>query len=151
MYLIRHSSALCGPTLWQLNTSDNLLPWLFFVLFHSILWFIIYVCAYCLDVMDLVGWTDVKRELEECDDVRQAVAPRTKLLHHMRHSGVGCFLLILWVHPVMSMERFLVSLVFSLYVLFGHRVTERDHMFVMSQEDYGWKDIILEPHHGHIG
>jgi hypothetical protein len=145
-YFMRHSSLLCGPTLWQMNTSDRFIPWLFFFLFHSILWFIIYVSAYCMDFMDLVGWSAIRRELEEnAGDVRQVMTPRTKLLRHMRHSGVGCFLLILWVHPLMSIERFLFSSALTLYVLFGHKVTERDHVFVMGQADNEWRDLILPP------
>ena len=55
------------------------------------------------------------------------------LYRHMRHAGVWCFLVILWVHPVMTLDRWLLAVAWTIYLLWGFRVTQQDYEYVEKQ------------------
>ena len=56
-----------------------------------------------------------------------------RLYRHMRHPGAVCLLLVLWCHPVMTIDRLLLALTLSLYILCGHGVTIRDYIYVRQE------------------
>lgn len=64
--------------------------------------------------MELIGLKQLYDSAESKEQT-QAVDDRMR----SRHVGVAAFLVILWVHMAMSVERFLLAMVWTLYVLFG--------------------------------
>ena len=56
------------------------------------------------------------------------------LLSHMRHSGSVCLVVILWVHPVMTLGRLLLALNWTLYLFFGHSITLADYEIIEEYE-----------------
>ena len=55
------------------------------------------------------------------------------LLKHVRHGGVFCFVLLLWIHPYMTSSRLLLASSWSLYLLLAHRVTDSDYTYLCGQ------------------
>ena len=56
-----------------------------------------------------------------------------RLYSHMRHPGAWCFLVVLWLHPLMTLGRFVLALMWTMYLLFGHTVDEKDYEYVEVQ------------------
>ena len=56
-----------------------------------------------------------------------------RLYSHMRHPGAWCFLVVLWLHPLMTLGRFVLALMWTMYLLFGHKVDEEDYEYVEVQ------------------
>lgn len=52
---------------------------------------------------------------------------------HMRHAGVYCLLVVLWIHPIMTLGRLLLALAWTLYLLFGQKVRQEDHQYLSDQ------------------
>ena len=51
----------------------------------------------------------------------------------MRHPIVIAALLVLWVTPVMTIDRFLLSLGTTMYLIVGNQVDEEDVNYVEAQ------------------
>ncbi len=56
-----------------------------------------------------------------------------RLYSRMHHAGVTCFLVVLWLHPLMTLGRFVLALMWTLYLLFGHTVEVEDYEYVQVQ------------------
>ncbi|ELU10145.1 hypothetical protein CAPTEDRAFT_93306 [Capitella teleta] len=134
-WIMSHSTALPGLHLWFLDTRERPWLWLFFCLTHALCWLTIYACALLMDCAELLGVKQVYYHLaRDGDDPMDDKAREVQSVYrHMRHPGSLCLLLILWLHPVMSVSRLFLALVLSLYVLFGHRVKQQDCDYLQRQ------------------
>ena len=56
-----------------------------------------------------------------------------KLYSRMRHPGVGCLLMVLWAHPVMSLGRWFLAASWTLYLLLGFGVQHQDYVYITHQ------------------
>lgn len=117
LYLIMyHTSALPGPPLWYFDVDDYQKLWLAVFTLHCFMWLAICVGAIAADPMELLGLKQLYSADIQSMDTAQSVDDEMR----SRHVGVVAFLVILWVHMAMSVERFLLAMVWTLYVLFGH-------------------------------
>ena len=55
--------------------------------------------------------------------------PLRSFYRHLRHGGPTSLCLMLWVHPVMTLDRFLLALFFSFYLTLAHHVSLADYKF----------------------
>ena len=63
----------------------------------------------------------------------------------MRHPGLLCSLVVLWLYPIMSLDRYLLASVFTLFLLFGYRIQAGDYQYVV--EMHGKKVVKLRSVH----
>ena len=113
--IIHHMSVLPGPLLWYFDVDEYQKLWLAVFVLHCLMWFVICAGAIAAEPMEFIGL----RQLFGAD-VQSDMAQSTV---HSRHVGLVAFLVILWVHMAMSVERFLLAMVWTLYALFGHRAS----------------------------
>jgi hypothetical protein len=130
-----HYHFLPGLCLWYIQTSDRPWLWLFFCIIHALSWLTIYACLLIMDFTEFVGVKQVYYYLvkDGLHPMDEKARPVQSVYRHLRHPGVMCFLVILWVHPVMSLSRLFLALAFSFYLLFGHRVKPDDYTYLRRQ------------------
>jgi len=108
-----HMSVLPGPPLWYFDVDEYPNLWLAMFVLHCVMWFVMWAVAFAADPMEFIVLRQLFFQSEDMidDKVRS------------RHVGVAAFLVVLWVHMAMSVERFLLAMVWTLYDLFGHRAS----------------------------
>ena len=109
-----HTAVLPGPPLWYFDTDEYPTLWLAVSLLHGIMWFIICAGAIAAEPLELIGlkqlYTDNVQEEDSAADKGMG----------SRHIGVVAFIVILWVHMAMTVERFFLAMTWTLYFLFGY-------------------------------
>jgi hypothetical protein len=56
-----------------------------------------------------------------------------RLYRAMRHPGTSCLTFILWCYPIMTLDRFLLAVMMTLYVSFGFNVAVEDYEYIALQ------------------
>ncbi|KAK2178524.1 hypothetical protein NP493_540g02009 [Ridgeia piscesae] len=128
---------------WFIDTSHGRpVLWTFFFLFHLLAWLIVYGSALTMDIAELIGIKQVYYYSLGLGDPLQYKSRRAQSLYrHMRHPGTCCLLAILWIHPIMTLGRFLLALCWSFYLLFGNHVDDGDYVYVgeqITRKRWGW-------------
>jgi len=117
VYLIMfHMAALPGPLLWSFDVGEYPTLWLAVFLLHCMMWCVIVAGAIAAEPMEFIGLKQLYS-----DHVLEKDPAQLGEGIHSRHIGVVAFIVILWVHMAMSVERFLLAMTWTLYVLFGYR------------------------------
>jgi len=109
---------LPGPPIWYFDVDEYPRLWLAVFLLHCMMWCVICAGAVAAEPMELIGLRQLYR-----DNIQEDAAQLINEGMHSRHVGVVAFVVILWVHMAMSVERFLLATAWTLYVLFGHHST----------------------------
>jgi len=115
--ILYHMVSLPGPSLWYFDVNEYPTLSLTVFILHCVMWFVICAGAFAADPMEFIGL----KQLYVADAEQKQQVPPVGDLIHSRHVGVLAFIVILWVHVVMSVERFLLAMVWTLYLLFGNR------------------------------
>ena len=128
--IIYHMAVLPGPPLWYFDVGEYPMLWLAVFLLHCVMWFVICAGAVAAEPLELVGIEQVHG-----DDVRpkDPARPADEGMRS-RHVGVLAFVVILWVHMAMSAERFLLAMVWTLYLLFARHRSSPAAVFVIRAE-----------------
>jgi len=116
LLMVFHTAALPGPALWYFDADDYPTLWLAVSLLHGIMWFVIVAGAVAAEPMELIGLKQLY--YSDNHNVLQNDSAADKGMNS-RHIGVLAFVVILWVHMAMSVERFLLAMTWTLYLLFG--------------------------------
>jgi len=111
LLIIFNTAALPGPSLWYFDVDEYPTLWLAVSLLHCMMWFVIFAAAVAAEPMELI----VLRQLYTLQ-----TDPAADKGMNSRHVGVLAFVVILWVHMAMTVERFLLAMTWTLYLLFGH-------------------------------
>ena len=117
LLIIFHSAVLPGPPLWYFDVAEYPTLWLALTVLHCLMWFVICAGAVGAQPMEFIGLKPLYS-----DNVPQKDAAAAERMNP-RHVGVVAFIVILWVHMAMSVERFQLAMTWTLYVLFGHQYT----------------------------
>ena len=130
LYLIVfHMARLPGPPLWYFDVDEYPTLWLAVFILHCVMWFVIIAGAVAAEPMKFVGLRQLRSDDVQQKDPAQPVDERM----YSRHVGLVAFVIILWVHMAMSVERFLLATFWTLYIFFGHRLSP-SAMYVMQIE-----------------
>lgn len=121
--VVDNSVALPLPALWQIDidTTSRFLLAIFIKFLHVVLWSIVFLATLGTQFTEFVG---IKQVFDHCwpENIQAERTRRSnEVREHMRHSGIVAFLAILWIYPTMTLERLVISLVFTFYALLGHR------------------------------
>ncbi|XP_034941890.1 nurim homolog [Chelonus insularis] len=117
-------------SLWNVDTTTNNTLWLLFTTFHSLGWFIIYSGCVMLDIAELIG---IKQVYYKISNRPCPLATKSReyqrYLSHMRHPSFVGFLMIVWVHPFMTIDRFLLASVLTIYMLLMWKIDQEDYNY----------------------
>ncbi|XP_066588953.1 nurim homolog [Prorops nasuta] len=124
--------------LWDINTAKSTQLWLLFTLFQTLGWTIVYGGCLMMDVGELAGLKQIYYKLSnrpcpmtlKSDDLR-------RYYEHMRHPSFIGFLMVLWIHPFMTIDRCLIGLVLTFYMSIMWNIDDRDyyyHEFVIKRK-----------------
>lgn len=103
---------LPGPVVWHYDRSDHQILSLSILILHSALWSFILLAILMRDPFELVGLSPPH---DSCVTTsKQTISGE---LSQQRHVGLVAFLLILWINTTMTVDRFLVAMIFTLYVV----------------------------------
>jgi hypothetical protein len=107
--LIWFITPMPGPALWHFDILSHPTQWTTVMIVHGTMWFVVFLCAVMNYPLELVGLSNPAASLGQSNTQKT-------------HAGLVAFLLILWVQMTMTVERFLLALTFTLYILFESRV-----------------------------
>nr|CAH0102071.1 unnamed protein product [Daphnia galeata] len=99
-------------------------------------------CSVLLDLPDLIGIRQIYYfclNLTEITDLKSTELQR--LYSHKRHPSYVGILILLWVTPLMSLDRFLLALAFSLYMAVAWEPTLDDRRYHQRQLDRKHQEI----------
>ncbi|RUS75993.1 hypothetical protein EGW08_016238 [Elysia chlorotica] len=131
--------------LWVIDTSERWLLWLMFLLLHVVAWFLWTLQVLLMDVGEMLGVsqcsmscyrsftrsvTTTRARLSPC---RARFSPQLQDLYsRLRHPGTLLVTLLLWVHPLMTLDRVLLACWFSCYMVYRHGTTHTHYAFAES-------------------
>ncbi|XP_019864794.1 nurim homolog [Aethina tumida] len=117
-------------TLWQLNLNYQPFWWLY-VSLHVTAWVIIYVGNICTDITELLGIKQVRYSLYRVprDPCVMKSENLRRLYNHMRHPSFVAFTLIFWATPIMTLDRFLLACILTLYMTVTWKTDEKDYNY----------------------
>nr|XP_006819384.1 PREDICTED: nurim-like [Saccoglossus kowalevskii] len=119
--------AAAGP-LWRSTSS------LLFVCVHCIGWIAIVGTVLIVDYSEFLGLKQVYYYLIGQESPISKKSPSLQRLYsHMRHPLFTGLTLILWCQPVMSFDRLLLAVVWTLYLALGHNLDIRDYQYLKEQ------------------
>ncbi|XP_074660950.1 nurim homolog [Tubulanus polymorphus] len=120
--------------LWNLDTSKSLLWWTLFSLVHLFLWMILFGQLCLMDLPELLGLKQIYfYSLGNVLPIKLKTWDLQIFYRHMRHPGLTCLTLILCVHPVMSIDRWLFATALAFYNFAAFRVTPDDYVYIDEQ------------------
>ncbi|XP_029667784.1 nurim homolog isoform X1 [Formica exsecta] len=116
-------------TVWKIDTSNDTI-WILFSGLHVFFWCIIYSGCIMMDIAELCGfkqvWYRVSGKNSPLDTKSKELR---RYMRHMRHPSFIGFLAILWIYPFMSMDRILLAIILTIYMVL---------IWTIDSEDYGY-------------
>ncbi|XP_076248632.1 nurim homolog [Calliopsis andreniformis] len=124
--LISQWQIIPSIALWKVNTSLNSI-WFTFTVLHVLAWSIIYSECLMMDISELTG---LKQLYYKFSFRPNPMSLKSKELlryySHMRHPSFTGFLIILWIHPYMTLDRLLLALILTVYMAFMWTIDQED-------------------------
>ncbi|KAK2585047.1 hypothetical protein KPH14_008567 [Odynerus spinipes] len=116
--------------IWSFDVSNNNILWSIFMGIHIIGWCIIYGGCLVMDISELAGFKQVyyKVTARPCPMSKKS-RELQRYYSHMRHPSFIGFLLILWIHPIMTLDRFLLASVLTMYMVLMWNVDKEDYQY----------------------
>ncbi|XP_078042751.1 nurim homolog [Augochlora pura] len=115
---------------WKIDASSNDITWYIFTSLHVLAWSIIYSECLMMDISDLTG---VKQVYYKFSSRPSPMLTKSKELRrfysHMRHPSFIGFLIILWIHPYMILDRILLASVLTVYMALMWNIDEKDYNY----------------------
>ncbi|OWF50556.1 Nurim [Mizuhopecten yessoensis] len=134
-FLFENWKTVCGWDIWFWDLRDSPVTSLFFSLVHTVAWCVLALEHALLEPFYLIGMKQVYYRLWGEVSPWQYMSRRLQsLITHMPHPGILCFLILLWVYPHMSLDRWLVSTLLTWYTCIGlGQVTNKDYIYTEEQ------------------
>lgn len=122
-------------TLWRVDTASNTTAWLIFSAFHVLAWSIVYSGCLMMDASELAGLKQVSYKITgQRSPMEMKSRDLLRYYAHMRHPSFTGFLIILWIHPLMTLDRLLLALVLTVYMAL---------MWTIDQDDYNYHANVI--------
>ncbi|KAJ8665009.1 hypothetical protein QAD02_006671 [Eretmocerus hayati] len=127
----------CTPWayIWNYASEHNHKLWLFTNIAHIVGWGIVYSGCVMMDIADLSG---LKQVYYKITGRPRPLSMKSKELQkyymHMRHPSFIGFLIILWVYPLMSLDRLLLAVLLTLYMAL---------LWTIEQDDYNYHSTMV--------
>ena len=111
LLLFAYFEPMPGPYLWNFDVKYHQILGIVFMLFHTVMWLLISIAGCLHQPLRLVGLA------ESGSSYKNFSPPNIQPMH----LGMSLFVAILWLQMTMTVERFLVAIILTLYILIGHR------------------------------
>ncbi|KAK7098627.1 hypothetical protein V1264_002881 [Littorina saxatilis] len=128
--LMRNWASTPDVILWGMDTENHGLHWLFFCALHTAAWLLLFLQVAVMDPWELIGVEQVYNHYKGKASPLSYVPKQLRIFYqHLRHAGPTSLWVMLWIHPVMTMDRFLLALIFSVFLAMAHQVSLADYKF----------------------
>lgn len=120
-------------TLWKLNLTNKPV-WFTYYATHILAWIFIYVGNICMDINELLGIKQVFYSIKNLPgpDTRKSQELK-KLCSHINHPSFTAFMILFWMTSVMSLDRLILAVIFTVYLLVGCKTDQGDYAYHKSQ------------------
>lgn len=128
----------CIPEIcfWNINISDNIATWWLFFLVHAFAWVVLYGGCFLMDFPEMVGLKQVYYRGCAFESPLHLKSHELQTLYqHMRHPSFTTLCLIFWFHPFMTLDRLLLAVTFTFYMVFRFCVDMNDYYYQKQQCD----------------
>ncbi|XP_075225047.1 nurim homolog [Lycorma delicatula] len=136
--------------LWSITLEQSPMFKLMFQLLHSLSWLSLYIMCISLDITELLGIKWVYYNLISGNEFSEPLTSQSQqsfsryksryksqqMLHlqnSMKHPGFLCLLVILWVYPVMRLDRLFIAVIWTVYMALAWHVDENDINYIIEQ------------------
>ncbi|KAK9696048.1 hypothetical protein QE152_g32153 [Popillia japonica] len=127
--LLRYWHVIPDIVLWKFTLKSSPVLWIYCII-HATFWLLIYVGCICVDINELLGIKQVYYKLKGLPDpLSQKSYQLRKLYGHMRHPGFSSLSAILWITPIMSLDRLLLATVLTLYMYIAWNTDHDDYQY----------------------
>ncbi|XP_015585946.1 nurim homolog [Cephus cinctus] len=128
--LMRYWQSVPWVSIWDIDTAHNNTLWLVFSGFHVLGWFIVYSGCLMMDISELAGLKQVYYKISaRPSPMAMKSLELQRYYAHMRHPSFSGFLIILWLHPFMTVDRFLLATIVTLYMVLMWSIDENDYNY----------------------
>lgn len=118
-------------TMWKFETSNEAV-WMLFSSLHVFAWSIVYSGCIMMDIAELCGlkqiWYRVSKINSPLDKKSRELR---RYMRHMRHPSFTGFLFILWIYPIMSVDRVLLAIILTIYMALLWTIDHEDYNYHM--------------------
>lgn len=133
-FLIHYWRFIPTYTIWVLNTDDSYYITLIFTLAQFTGWIIIYGGCIVMSVTEILGIKQVYYYVTGRPDPVLLKSPALKHLHtSMAHPSLIGFLMVFWIYPCMSLDRFILAVIWSVYMFLAWQPDDNDYNYVLEQ------------------
>lgn len=132
LFCVLKWQAIPETGLWVVDTSERWLLWLFFLLLHVVAWFFWTLQVFLMDVGELLGVSQVHCYYKGRPQPLMSGRSSQQLQNfysHLRHPGPLLITVVLWAHPLMTLDRLLLACWFSCYTVYRHSTTDAHYTF----------------------
>lgn len=134
--LLSNWQVVSAITLWEVDTITNNFYWYTFAGCHVLAWSIIYSGCLMMDISELSGLKQVYYKITGLPSPMEIKSRElSRYYSHMRHPSFTGFLLILWIHPFMTIDRLLLASILTAYMAL---------MWNVDQEDYNYNAVLFK-------
>ncbi|KAL6268814.1 hypothetical protein P5V15_001938 [Pogonomyrmex californicus] len=116
-------------TIWKFETSNEAV-WMLFSGFHVFAWSIIYSGCIMIDIPELCGLKQIWYKVSERSSLLDTKSNEfRRYMKHMRHPSFIGFLTILWIYPIMSVDRVLLATILTIYMALRWTIDFEDYNY----------------------
>jgi len=134
LFLLKHWQPVPSIILWNVDVESSKILWWAFALTHALAWIIIYGGTIILDFAELLGVKQVYH------DVNNLLAPivyksrdLVRLYGHVRHPSFIGLTIILWVTNLLSLDRLLLAVLWTVYMYVAWNTDQKDINYQKNQ------------------
>lgn len=128
-FLINKWQQTPSVTIWKFEISNEAV-WIIFSSLHVFVWSIIYSGCIMMDIAELCGlkqiWYRVSKRNNPLDTKSRELC---RYMRHMRHPSFIGFLAILWIYPIMSVDRVLLATILTMYMALLWTIDSEDYNY----------------------
>ncbi|KAG5682786.1 hypothetical protein PVAND_012117 [Polypedilum vanderplanki] len=121
-------------TLWSFTIKEYSPVWYIYVLSHAVLWLIIFGGSLLMDLPEILGIKQVYYNVKGLNDPSLYKAiQHNRLLASIRHPSYIGFSLLFWITNLMSLDRFILATLLSLYMFVAWSPDLKDYEYQKQQ------------------
>ncbi|CAG5116216.1 unnamed protein product [Candidula unifasciata] len=127
LFLILWWQSIPETYLWYIDTEQRSFLWLFFFLLHLVGWVALGLEVLIMDFREMIGVDQVYRYYNHQNPLLLRRARKLREIYsRMRHPGAVILTTLLWLHPLMTLDRLILACTLTSYTI-GHHSFDESH------------------------
>ncbi|CAL1529610.1 unnamed protein product [Lymnaea stagnalis] len=107
--------------LWLVDTQRHFLLWLFFLLLHVTAWLLMCLEIILMDCGELLGFSQIYNHYNSLPwPMSKKARMLREIYSRMRHPGAILLTAMLWLHPLMTLDRLILACTLTSYIIGRH-------------------------------